>query len=49
MKRVCAMPQERKKRIPDTLTLEDRAAYSLNAMIGVADEDHDYIPFFSGL
>ena len=42
------MPQERKKLVPDTLTLEDRAAYSLNAMIGVADEDHGYIPFFSG-
>ena len=42
------MSFEKKLLVPDTLTLEDRAAYSLNAMIGVADEEHDYIPFFSG-
>ncbi|MDD2375008.1 MAG: hypothetical protein PHQ55_07890 [Eubacteriales bacterium] len=34
--------------IPDTLNLADRAYISLNAMIGVADEDKNYIPFFSG-
>lgn len=36
------------KQIPDTLTLEDRADLALNALIGVADEDHEYIPFFNG-
>jgi hypothetical protein len=36
------------KNIPDTLLLEDRARVSLNAVIGVADEDYGYIPFFSG-
>lgn len=37
-------PQE----MPTTLTLEDRAALVLNALIGVADEDYNCIPFFSG-
>lgn len=36
------MPQ-----IPDTLTLEDRAAAAINAIVGMADEDHGHIPFFS--
>jgi hypothetical protein len=38
----------KEKLIPDTLMLEERAEASLNALIGVADEDYDYIPFFSG-
>lgn len=33
---------------PDTLNLAARAHLSLNAMIGVADEEKNYIPFFSG-
>lgn len=37
-----------KEMIPDTLDLAQRAEISLNAMIGVADEDKGYIPFFSG-
>lgn len=36
------------KRVPDTLHLEDRALAAINAIIGVADEDDGYIPFFSG-
>ncbi|MGG1553413.1 hypothetical protein [Paenibacillus ferrarius] len=36
-----------KRLIPDTLLLEERAAYALNAMVGMADEDFDGIPFFS--
>ena len=34
--------------IPATLNLAERAGIALNAMIGVADEDKGYIPFFSG-
>lgn len=34
--------------MPDTLDLAQRAEIALNAMINVADEDHGYIPFFSG-
>ncbi|MZQ83695.1 hypothetical protein GQF01_16400 [Paenibacillus sp. 5J-6] len=33
--------------IPDTLMLEERAAHAINAMIGMADRDHNYIPFFA--
>ena len=40
--------KQRTLMMPDTLTLEERAEYALGAMIGVADEDHGYIPFFSG-
>lgn len=36
-----------KKLIPDTLLLEERAEIALNALIGVADEDYEYIPFFN--
>jgi len=32
---------------PDTLDLEDRAKEAINAMLGVADEDYEYIPFFN--
>ncbi|MDF2960442.1 MAG: hypothetical protein K0S39_2177 [Paenibacillus sp.] len=35
------------KLIPDTLLLEDRAKHVLNAIIRIADDDHDGIPFFS--
>ena len=35
-------------RLPDTLILEERAEAALNALIGVADEDYEYIPFFNG-
>ena len=37
-----------KKEMPDTLFLEERAQIALNALIGVADEDYGYIPFFNG-
>lgn len=37
-----------KHQLPDTLTLEERADIALNALIGVADEDYEYIPFFNG-
>jgi len=33
--------------IPDTLMLEERARHAINAMVGMADEDCDYIPFFA--
>ena len=33
--------------IPDTLLLEERAGHVLKAIIGMADEDHGYIPFFA--
>lgn len=33
--------------IPDTLTLEERAKLAMNAAIGLADSDYDYVPFFS--
>lgn len=36
------------KIMPDTLNLAVRAELALNAMLGVADEDLDGIPFFSG-
>jgi hypothetical protein len=36
-----------KRRIPDTLMLEERAAHAINAMVGMADRDFDYIPFFA--
>lgn len=37
-----------KQTLPDTLLLEERAEIALNALIGVADEDYEYIPFFNG-
>ena len=37
-----------KKLVPDTLSLEDRAFAAMNAIVGVADEDYGYIPYFSG-
>lgn len=42
------MARQMKNQIPDTLNLADRAHLVLNAMIGVADEDKDYIPFIKG-
>lgn len=36
-----------KRLIPDTLMLEERAGHALNAMVGMADRDFDFIPFFS--
>ncbi|RTE11503.1 hypothetical protein [Paenibacillus whitsoniae] len=36
-----------KSLIPDTLMLEERAKHAINAMIGMADHDHNYIPFFA--
>ncbi|MBW7453283.1 hypothetical protein ACFOLF_08195 [Paenibacillus sepulcri] len=33
--------------IPDTLMLEDRAAHAINAMVGMADKEYGYIPFFN--
>ena len=33
--------------IPDTLLLEDRAAAAINAILGMADEGLNGIPFFS--
>lgn len=33
---------------PDTLNLEDRALAAMNAIVGVADEDYGFIPYFSG-
>lgn len=38
----------RERVVPDTLILEERAEMALNAMIGVADEDYESIPFFAG-
>lgn len=35
------------KLIPDTLMLEERAKHAINAMVGMADRDHDFIPFFA--
>ncbi|MBE1441977.1 hypothetical protein [Paenibacillus sp. OAS669] len=35
------------KQIPDTLMLEERAGHVLGAILGMADEDHGYIPFFA--
>lgn len=34
--------------VPNTLSLADRARIALNAMLNVADEDYEGIPFFSG-
>lgn len=34
--------------VPNTLNLADRARIALNAMLTVADEDYEGIPFFSG-
>ena len=34
--------------VPVTLDLADRAHIALNAMMGVADEEKGFIPFFSG-
>lgn len=42
------MTKAKKLKMPDTLNLEERAEIALNAMINVADEDYEYIPFFSG-
>ncbi|WP_284645630.1 hypothetical protein [Paenibacillus silviterrae] len=36
-----------KRFIPDTLMLEERAAHAINAMVGMADHDHQCIPFFA--
>ena len=36
------------KKMPDTLNLAESAEIALNAMLGVADEDYEGIPFFSG-
>lgn len=41
------MISEEMKQIPDTLLLEDRAGHVLSAIIGMADEDAGYIPFFA--
>ncbi|NOU96812.1 hypothetical protein GC093_26850 [Paenibacillus sp. LMG 31456] len=40
------MNENNRKQIPDTLLLEERARHVLDAIIGMADEDHGYIPFF---
>ena len=42
------MNNQKERLVPDTLRLEERAEIALNAMINVADEDYNYIPFFSG-
>lgn len=42
------MTNKTNKITPDTLNLADRAGIALNAMMGVADEDKGYIPYFSG-
>lgn len=42
------MSKRMKIQMPDTLTLEDNARLALGAIIGVADDDYDYIPFFNG-
>ncbi|BFT71025.1 hypothetical protein [Paenibacillus sp. P36] len=41
------MISQETKQIPDTLLLEDRAGHVLSAIIGMADEDFGYIPFFA--
>ncbi|MEI7025915.1 hypothetical protein [Paenibacillus sp. y28] len=41
------MDNQTKKLIPDTLMLEERAGHAINAMIGMADEDYNGIPFFA--
>ncbi|WP_426445700.1 hypothetical protein ACP26L_19885 [Paenibacillus sp. S-38] len=35
------------RQIPDTLLLEERAGHALHAMVGMADRDFGYVPFFS--
>ncbi|PHV70448.1 hypothetical protein CS063_10160 [Sporanaerobium hydrogeniformans] len=40
------MSEQKSRWVPDTLMLEERAEVALNAMINVADEDYEYIPFF---
>ncbi len=42
------MQKLKKALVPDTLTLEENAELALNAIIGVSDEDYDFIPFFNG-
>ncbi|MDL2319420.1 glycoside hydrolase family 127 protein, partial [Eubacteriales bacterium OttesenSCG-928-A19] len=37
-----------RRALPDTLDLAQRAGIALNAMLGVADDDYEGIPFFSG-
>ncbi|WP_223192234.1 glycoside hydrolase family 127 protein [Paenibacillus sedimenti] len=41
------MIMQENKLIPDTLLLEERAGHVLHAIIGMADEDFGYIPFFA--
>jgi DUF1680 family protein len=41
------MITETKVLVPDTLLLEERARHVLNCIIGMADEDLNYIPFFN--
>lgn len=36
-----------KRLIPDTLMLEERAGHALNAMVGMADREFGFVPFFS--
>jgi hypothetical protein len=36
------------KMVPDTLLLEERGGIAANALVGLADEDYEHIPFFSG-
>lgn len=36
------------EQMPDTLNLADRAELAFNAMVSVADDDYEGIPFFSG-
>lgn len=42
------MPGYVEREIPATLNLADRALLAFNAMLGVADDDYEGIPFFSG-
>jgi len=41
------MMTDTKTLIPDTLLLEERAKNVLNCIIGMADEDLHYVPFFN--
>lgn len=41
------MTIQTKTLVPDTLLLEERAKFVLQAIIGMADEDHNGIPFFA--
>lgn len=36
-----------KTMIPDTLLLEERAKHVINCIVGMADEDFNYVPFFN--